>query len=94
MSGSFWLERRRDSWGGEGTDLDLDRAQVGQCGGDGRSEVEREGLAQVAEGFFFCLALADHVNVEALGDIPVALCVMLAVNVRFITRAPLVAVEW
>ena len=55
--------------------------------------MERPSLAQVVEGFLFRLALTGHVDVEALGDIPVAF-VMLAVTLRFMMRALLVAVEW
>ena len=67
----FRLTSRKGSGLG-GTDFDRDRSQVGQFGGDGRSEVERERLTQVDEGFRFRLALACHVNLEALGDLPVA----------------------
>jgi hypothetical protein len=37
-----------------------------------RGEVKGECVAQVGEGFLFCLALAGHVNFDALGNIPVA----------------------
>jgi hypothetical protein len=69
---SFRLNSRKGSGLG-GTNLDFDRPQVGECCGNGRSEVERERLAQVDEGYIFRLALTDHVNFEALGDMPVTL---------------------
>ena len=69
---SFRLTSRKGSGLG-GTDLDLGRTQVGQCGSDGWSEVERQGLTEVDEGFLFCVTLASHVNFETLGDVSVAL---------------------
>ena len=55
--------------------------------------MERDGFAQVDECFLFRLALAGHVNFEALGDIPVALMCDAGDERALHNGAPLVAVE-
>jgi hypothetical protein len=71
------------------TDLDLDRAQIGERRGDGQAEVERDRLAQVGEGFVLDLTLTGDVDFKALSDVPVALtcdaggeCALHGIGVR------------
>lgn len=51
---------------------DLDCADHGRAGALRRIEVEFEGFFEVGQGLLFGRALAGHVDLETLRDVPVA----------------------
>ena len=51
-----------------GTDLDLNRPQVGECGGKGRGVVERDSFAKIPQGILLRFALAGEVDFETLSE--------------------------